>query len=117
MDAVARAYNNVGGSGQLAYLNVNCVADPGDQIPGNAPRYFSNLRVDGIHNVDLNVYKSFTPKEGMKLDVRAEIFNLTNHPRFAQPISGVGDSAYGTISSSAGGFLPRYFQFGLRFEF
>ena len=117
MDTVARAYGNVGGSGQLSFLNPNCVATPGDQVPGNAPRYFSNLRVDGIHNVDLNVYKSFTPKEGMKIDVRAEIFNLANHPRFGQPVSGVDDSAYGTISNSAGGFLPRYFQFGLRFEF
>ena len=117
MDAVARNYGNVGLAGQTAFLNPNCVADPGDQISGNAPRYFSNLRVNGIHNADLNLYKSFVPKEGMKLDVRAEIFNLTNHPRFGQPISGVGDSAYGTISSSAPGFQPRTFQFGLRFEF
>ena len=33
-----------------AYLNANCFADPGDQVPGNAPRYFSGLRTDGIHN-------------------------------------------------------------------
>jgi hypothetical protein len=118
MDAVARNWQNVGVfPGQTAYLNANCVADPGDQNPGNAPRYFSNLRVDGIHDVDLNLYKSFVPKEGMKIDVRAEIFNLANHPRFGQPISGVGNSAYGTISNSAPGFTPRTFQFGLRFEF
>ena len=101
----------------VSFFNQNCFADPGDQNPGNAPRYFSNLRVNGIHNMDLNLYKSFVPKEGMKLDVRAEIFNFTNHPRFAQPNSYLGAPAFGTISSSAGGFLPRYFQFGLRFEF
>jgi len=117
MDAVARNWENIGTVSQTSFLNANCVADPGDQNPGNAPRYFSILRVDGIHNLDTNLYKSFTLKEGMKLDVRAEIFNFTNHPRFAQPISAVGNSAYGTISSSAPGFLPRYFQFGLRFEF
>jgi hypothetical protein len=101
----------------LAFLNSNCFADPGDQTPGNAPRYFSGLRVDGIHNIDLNLYKSFVPKEGTKLDVRAEIFNFANHPRFGQPNSAVGDPLFGTITSDASGELPRYFQFGLRFEF
>ena len=99
------------------YLNANCFADPGDQTPGNAPRYFSGLRVDGIHNLDLNVYKSCVPKEGMRIEVRAEMFNFTNHPRFGQPNSAVGDPLFGTISSDAGGETPRAFQFGVRFEF
>jgi hypothetical protein len=67
--------------------------------------------------MDVNLYKSFVPKEGMKLDVRAEMFNFTNHPRFGQPNSAVGDPYFGTISGDAGGYTPRYFQFGLRFEF
>jgi len=100
-----------------AYLNANCFADPGDQVPGNAPRYFSGLRVDGIHNSDLNIYKSFVPKEGMRLEVRAEMFNFTNHPRFGQPNSAVGDPLFGTVTSDAPGENPRTFQFGLRFEF
>jgi hypothetical protein len=99
------------------YLNMNCFGDPGDQNPGNAPRYFSNLRVDGIHNADLSLYKSFVPKEGARIEVRADMFNVTNHPRFGQPNSGVGDPLFGTVTSDAGGELPRYFQFGVRFEF
>jgi hypothetical protein len=99
------------------YLNADCFGDPGDQVPGNAPRYFSGLRVDGIHNMDLNVYKSFIPKEGMRIEVRAEMFNFTNHPRFGQPNSAVGDPLFGTITSDAPGENPRSFQFGVRFEF
>ncbi|MGA9541949.1 MAG: carboxypeptidase-like regulatory domain-containing protein [Candidatus Sulfotelmatobacter sp.] len=111
------------------FFNANCFADPGDNIPGNARRYFSNLRVDGIHNADLNLYKSFVPKEGMRVEVRAEIFNFTNHPRFGQPNSAVGSGpagssitqltnpAFGIITGDAPGQLPRYFQFGVRFEF
>jgi len=99
------------------FFNSNCFADPGDQNPGNAPRYFPGLRTDGIHNVDLNLYKSFVPKEGMKIDLRAEVFNLANHPRFAAPNTALGSSGFGTIVSDANGYLPRYFQFGLRFEF
>jgi Carboxypeptidase regulatory-like domain len=105
-----------------SFFNANCFADPGDQMPGNAPRYFSGLRVDGIHNADLNLNKSFVPKEGMRLEVRAEMFNFTNHPRFGQPNSAVGGSGqanpfFGTISGGAIGETPRFFQFGVRFEF
>ena len=100
-----------------AYLNSNCFGDPGDQTPGNAPRYFSGLRVDGIHNMDLSIYKSFVPKENTRIEVRAEMFNFTNHPRFGQPNSAVGDPLFGTVTSDAPGENPRSFQFGLRFEF
>ncbi len=105
------------GNQPMSFINSSCLADPGDQNPGNAPRYFPGLRVNGIHNVDLNLYKSFIPKEGMTIDLRAEVFNFLNHPRFAQPDSAYGDQAFGTITSDANGYLPRYFQFGLRFEF
>jgi hypothetical protein len=118
MHAVALQWQNVGGGTSTpTFLNANCFADPGDQVPGNAPRYFSGLRVDGIHNADLNLYKSFVPKEGLRLEVRAEIFNLLNHPRFAQPNSSVGDPLFGTITGDAPGETARFFQFGVRFEF
>jgi hypothetical protein len=118
MHNVALQWENVGsGTATPSYFNGICFGDPGDQNPGNAPRYFPGLRVDGIHNADLNLYKSFVPREGMRLEVRAEIFNLTNHPRFGQPNSAVGDPLFGTISQDAPGETPRFFQFGLRFEF
>ncbi len=104
-----------------AFLNSNCLADPGDQVPGNAPRYFSGLRTDGLHNADLNIYKSFVPKEGTRIEVRVEMFNAFNHARFAPPNTSVGDPLFGTITSdSVNGTVlenPRSFQFGLRFEF
>jgi hypothetical protein len=118
MHNVALQWANVGsGIATPSYFNGICFGDPGDQNPGNAPRYFSNLRVDGIHNADLSLYKSFVPKEGMRLEVRADMFNLTNHPRFGQPNSAVGDPLFGTITGDASGETPRFFQFGLRFEF
>jgi hypothetical protein len=127
MHTVALNWENAGNGGNTpAFLNANCFADPGDQIPGNAPRYFSGLRVDGVHNADLNFYKSFVPKEGMRIEVRAEIFNLFNHARFAQPNSSVGNAGqpnpfFGTITSDqVNGTtlqIARFFQFGARFEF
>ncbi|HLX84085.1 MAG TPA: carboxypeptidase-like regulatory domain-containing protein [Terriglobales bacterium] len=117
MNDVALTYMN---ATPATFFNPNCFANPGDQTPGNAPRYFSNLRVDGIHNVDLNLYKSFVPKEGTKIEVRAEMFNFFNHPRFGQPNSNFGDPLFGTIpgnNADAPGYVPRTFQFGVRFEF
>jgi hypothetical protein len=104
---------------QTPILDTNCFADPGDQIPGNARRYLSNLRADGIHNFDLNLHKLFTPKEGMTAELRAEFFNFFNHPRFAPPNTAYapGDPTFGIISSTAAGYSPRRLQFGLRFEF
>jgi hypothetical protein len=117
MHTVALNWQNVGSGSTPTFLNANCFGDPGDQTPGNAPRYFSGLRVDGIHNADLNFYKSFVPKEGTKIEIRAEMFNVTNHPRFAQPDSAVGDPFFGTITGPAIGESARFFQFGARFEF
>lgn len=104
---------------QTPFLDINCFADPGDQIPGDAPRYFSNLRTDGIHNLDVNLYKEFVPKENMKLQVRAEFYNFFNTPRFAPPDTAYapGDTQFGIISSTAAGYVPRRMQIGVRFEF
>ena len=103
----------------LAVLNVNCFADPGDQIPGDAPRYFSNLRSDGAHSLDLSLYKEFTPKEGMAVQVRAEFFNATNTPRFAPPNSlySTGAQQFGFVNQGSPGYSPRHMQFGARFQF
>ena len=118
MHAAALTWEN---ASPLSVLNTNCFGNPGDQVPGNAPRYFSNLRVEGVHNMDLNLYKSFVPKEGMRLEIRAEMFNLLNHARFAPPDTLVGDGLFGTVTSDSvqGTVLqtPRFFQFGARFEF
>ncbi|MFZ0285331.1 MAG: TonB-dependent receptor [Terriglobales bacterium] len=101
----------------LSTFNTNCFAAPNYEQPGNAPRYFSNLRTDGIHNIDLAIAKSFIPHEGMKLELRGEFFNFFNTPRFAPPDTLYGDSTFGQISSLAMGSTPRHGQVGVRFEF
>jgi hypothetical protein len=104
---------------QVPEVNINCFADPGDQIPGDAPRYFSGLRTNGIHNFDFSLYKEFEPRESMKVQLRADMFNAFNHPRFAPPNTfwDLGDPTFGIVNSTAQGYTPRRLQFGLRFEF
>ena len=112
-----RAALSEGTSNPLSIFNNNCFADPNYEQAGDAPRFFSNLRTDGIHNVDLAIAKTFTPKEGMKLELRGEFFNAFNHPRFAGPDNLLDDSTFGQISSLASGSTPRHGQVGVRFEF
>jgi hypothetical protein len=111
------AANYLNGNPNSSLFNAACFADPGDQIPGNAPRYFGNLRGDGIHNLDLSFTKQFTIKESKTLQLRGEFFNFTNTERFAFPDLGVGSATFGDVTSSAPGFSPRVFQFGMRFQF
>ncbi|HXJ86171.1 MAG TPA: TonB-dependent receptor [Candidatus Binatia bacterium] len=96
-------------------INQDCFGDPGDNIPGNAPRYFSNLRGEGIHNLDTSLSKEFQIRENQVLQVRAEMFNAFNHQRFAFPDVGSGDGALGQVTSTTNNF--RRMQFGARYQF
>ncbi len=111
------AVNGLNGTGNPSVFNAACFADPGDQVPGNAPRYFSNLRGDGIHNADMTFMKEFKIHESMLLQLRMDFFNFTNTERFAFPDLGVGSATFGQVTSSAPGSTPRHSQFGLRFQF
>ena len=97
------------------FFNQSCFSDPGDQIAGNAPRFSSNARGPGIKSLDLGLFKSFTIREGKKVEVRGEFLNATNTVRFATPFSGYNDQSFGLVQSQAN--QPRRIQMGARFEF
>ncbi len=99
----------------LPYLNQNCFADPGDNIPGDAPRHFSNLRGEGIRNLDMSFTKEFKIRERAQIQVRAEMFNVANHQRFAFPDVGSGDGSFGTVAQTTNNY--RRMQFGARVQF
>ena len=114
----------------------NTAAFAGQTIgtPGNEARN----QVFGPHlrRGDLSLFKTIPVREGVKLELRAECFNFTNTPNFAQPnaiitsydsngvpYNGIPRGAagttspFGTISSTAYGFSGRQFQFAGRFNF
>ena len=97
-------------------FNSSCFAVPGLEQPGNAPRYFSNLRTDGIHNVDMSISKTFVLREDIKLELRGEFFNLFNHAQFGNPNPDINaGTQFGVINSTVGN--PRVIQFALKFIF
>ena len=64
---------------------------------------FANLRTDGINNFDGSVLKRFAIREKAYVQVRAEVFNLLNHPVFGAANDGAGGAAAARAARYRGG--------------
>ncbi len=103
------------------WFNPACFAQPAAGKLGNANR--TPLSGPGFVNTDFSVIKHFVPREGMRVDFRAEFFNLFNHPQFGAP--GYSGAGYGADLASPSTFSninytvnnPRLVQFALKLAF
>lgn len=97
-------------------LNPNAFTDPPfDPVTfaplrqGNVPRNF--LRGFGATQWDFAVHRDFPIRESLKLQFRAEMFNVLNHPNFGQPNGTFlspafgGSGAFGLSSETLNHFL------------
>jgi Carboxypeptidase regulatory-like domain len=89
----------------------------GDPIrEGDAPRNF--VRGLGAWQMDIAMRREFPIREGLKLQFRAEAFNVFNHPNFGTINSSFGQETFGqataTLASSLGILSPLYQQGGPR---
>jgi hypothetical protein len=67
-------------------------------------------------DLDLALTKYTTIHENLKLEFRAQAFNITNTPTFANPASDVGTaSSFGSITATVGN--PRILQFVLKLDY
>jgi hypothetical protein len=72
------------------------------------------VRGPGYRNLDLAVIRRVSLATGKALELRAEVFNLTNTPYFGAPNGVFGSAAFGTITSAAD---PRVVQLAVKFIF
>ena len=86
---------------------------PAPYTYGNAGR--NVLFGPGRWNWDMSLFKNFVIKDQMRFELRAEAFNVFNHPQFGQPNPNIGNAQVGAITSTVGN--PRQLQMGLRFQF
>jgi hypothetical protein len=101
--------NRLGGvSGGAGYLNASAFSLPLSFQLGNVPRLTDHVRGPGNRNIDFSMMKYFPIHERLKLQLRAEAFNLLNHPIFSGPNTTVGSASFGTINSQAN--APRSIQ-------
>jgi hypothetical protein len=92
--------------------------DPRQQLDRNQRFFnsgFSGYRSDRINSIDLSVIKNFTIVERVRLQFRAETFNLFNHAIFNGPNTDPTNRNFGVITSQAN--LPRTTQLALRLTF
>jgi hypothetical protein len=94
---------------------------------------FNTLRGPGLANVDLGLFREFAISERFKLQVRAEAFNFTNTPHFANPGTNVSNlqlnpdrsirnlggytEITGLANTGRDGIDERVFRIGARFTF
>ena len=110
------------GSTIAQWINPTAFAIPAAGTFGNAPRNIA--RAPGVWQVDAGLGKRIGVSERVKLQLRAEVFNIFNHPQYASPQANLssGPAIFGSIISTVntgpvGTGTPRQMQFLLRAEF
>ena len=102
------------------WFNPAAFTTPAVDTWGNLGRNIG--RGPGYYEIDTALEKSIPLNEQLKLEFRAEAFNLLNHPIYGDPDSDVSDSSFGVITSqlntgATGIGSSRRLQFMLRLEF
>jgi hypothetical protein len=104
----------------LQFLDLSSFAVPCTLMPGAAAvaanclsgtRHFGDMGRDSLRGpsykqFDFSVFKDTKLGERLNMQLRAEVFNLFNHPNFANPLLPAGIADAGFNGPNAGGYLP-----------
>jgi outer membrane receptor protein involved in Fe transport len=99
----------------LTSFVIPCMLAPGTSASaGNClsgSRHFGNmgrdsLRGPSLKQLDFSVFKDTKLGERVTMQVRAEAFNILNHPNFSNPLLPAGIADAGFNGPNGGGFLP-----------
>jgi hypothetical protein len=100
------------------WFNTSCFSQPAKFTYGTAGR--NTVVGPGLDNFDATIQKEFPIRESMRLQFRADIFDLLNDPNFNAPVgsgrtfNSAANSSFGSITSALD---PRDMQFSLRLAF
>jgi hypothetical protein len=98
-----------------AWISAAGYTNPGLGAYGNAPRTDGNNRYEFRQNTDAVFTKAFDVGRGQTGEVRFEILNLTNTPKFGGANTDISSSAFGLITTSRG--FSRILQLSFRYKF
>jgi len=99
------------------WFNTEAFSLPPSFTYGNVSRTLPDVHSDGLFNLDLSLFKTFTLLERCQLQFRAEAFNLTNTPTFDTPGRGLNTATFGVVTATAFTPKPREVQFALVLRF
>jgi hypothetical protein len=89
-------YGSVG-PGQL-WFDTSRFAAPAALTFGNVGRNI--LKGPGVVNLDASLFRKFRVRERISLEFRAEAFNASNTPHFANPNTTFGNPGFGQVTTS-----------------
>jgi hypothetical protein len=116
----------------VGYLAVNGNAEyirAGAGAISNSAR--NTLQLPGINNLDFSIFKNFRLGEATRIQLRADMFNVLNHPQYipgspndVQPVGTTGVGQVNTVNSTTFNQPDQVFasnsrviQLALRFDF
>jgi hypothetical protein len=93
------------------WFNTAAFVNPPNYVVGDSPRTLPATRGPNYVDTNFSLFKYFTYRDSWVLQLRAEAFNLFNHPNFSNPntsfvsnASGAnGSASFGTITSANNG--------------
>lgn len=103
-------YHKIGSLKQ--WYNTSAFVTPPFGFFGNAGNGI--IRGPAYTSANFSLDKTFPVHERLKLQFRAEAFNILNHPNFGNVDTGVGDGSYGQVVSARD---PRILEFALKMAF
>ncbi len=107
---------------QYEWFDTTAFVNPPTYTFGNLSRSLPDVRNPGFFNCDFSVIKNTVLRERLKVQFRAEAFNLDNHVNLGYPNTGFSPGANGLNSSSTFGTItssrpPRLVQLGMKLNF
>lgn len=86
------------------------------------------VRLPGLYQINMSLVRQFDFGEKIKLQLRADLFNVLNHPQFGLYDNSIGSSSFGRALTTRNTFIsgidslyelggPRSTQFSLRLSF
>lgn len=98
-----------------AYLNPLAFSAPFGGTPGTLGR--GAIFGPGYRNYDMSLFKNFRVHDRFNLQLRGEAYNLTNTPRFLNPVTNINSPDFGQTVTTINGAFGRQVNVALRVIF
>jgi len=99
------------------WFNIAAFAQPPAFTYGNVSRTLPDIHGPRFYNLDASLFKTFPISEQVKLQFRAEAFNLTNTPSFEVPDGRLASATFGMVTATMTPARTREIQLVLRLTF
>ena len=104
--------NPYGNKSVSNYLNAAAFAQPALGTLGNTG--LGNIVGPGTWQLDTAISRAFQFRETQRMELRVEMFNITNSFRMKDPNAALGSGAFGQVTAAMD---PRIMQFALKYVF